>query len=323
MSKAVKIWLITAAALILVGCVAFVAGMAAMKWDFTKLSTDKYEINKYEINEDFNSISVRTDIHDIIFVRSESSECMIECYEMENVKHSVSVNEGTIEIKVTDTRKWYERIGILNFQAPKLTVYLPESEYISLIIEGKTGDVEIPKDFNFETVDISVITGDVKCYASVLKTAKIRSATVAIGMSDVSVGTLELSVNTGKVSVSGVTCEGDIRIDVSTGKAELSDIRCQSVISTGDTGSLLLRDVIASERLFIDRSTGKVKLEGSDAEEIFIKTDTGDVEGYVLTDKVFIVKTDTGDVEVPNSITGGRCEITTDTGDIRITVCGN
>ena len=60
--------------------------------------------------------------------------------------------------------------------------------------------------------------------------------------------------------------------------------------------------------------------EGSDAAEIFVQTSTGDVEGSLLSSKVFIANTDTGKVDVPKSITGGRCEITTDTGDIRISV---
>ncbi len=57
-----------------------------------------------------------------------------------------------------------------------------------------------------------------------------------------------------------------------------------------------------------------------DAETIYVNTDTGSVTGTLLTDKVFIIETDTGSVDVPKSITGGRCEITTDTGNIRITI---
>ena len=49
-------------------------------------------------------------------------------------------------------------------------------------------------------------------------------------------------------------------------------------------------------------------------------TDTGDVKGSLLSEKIFIPTTDTGDVDVPKTVTGGRCEITTDTGDIKITV---
>ena len=51
-----------------------------------------------------------------------------------------------------------------------------------------------------------------------------------------------------------------------------------------------------------------------------IVTDTGDVTGTFLSDKVFIYKTDTGDVDLPRTQSGGRCDITTDTGDIRISI---
>ena len=79
-------------------------------------------------------------------------------------------------------------------------------------------------------------------------------------------------------------------------------------------------NVIAAEKLSIERSTGDVKFDGSDATEIYVKTDTGDVTGSLLTDKVFITQTDTGDVDVPKTTTGCRCEIITDTGDIRIKI---
>ena len=42
MGKRMKIWLIIAAALILIGCILFAGVMTVMKWDFTKLSTVKY-----------------------------------------------------------------------------------------------------------------------------------------------------------------------------------------------------------------------------------------------------------------------------------------
>ena len=60
--------------------------------------------------------------------------------------------------------------------------------------------------------------------------------------------------------------------------------------------------------------------DGSDAEAVYVTTDTGDVKGTFLTDKVYITKTDTGSVDVPGSTSGGRCEITTDTGDIKLSV---
>jgi len=63
-----------------------------------------------------------------------------------------------------------------------------------------------------------------------------------------------------------------------------------------------------------------VEFTACDAGEIVIETDTGDVEGTLLSDKIFITETDTGRIDVPKTTTGGRCQITTDTGDIKIKI---
>lgn len=319
MGRTMKIWLTIATSLILLGSIIFIGVMAMLKWDFTKLSTNKYETNNHEVTQTFKSVSIDTDTADIIFAPSENELCSVVCYEEENAKHSVTVKNDTLVIEAVDTRKWHEHIGI-NFAKPKITVYLPENEYVSLIIEEKTGNIEIPNDFKFESIDISVSTGNVKCYASAAQAIKIATTTGIISVADISAGLLELSASTGRVTVSGVTCAGDVKIGVSTGKTYLTDIVCQSVISDGSTGDISLKNVIATEKFYIERSTGDVKLDASDAAEIFIETDTGDVEGSLLSEKVFIVNTDTGKKDVPHSVTGGRCEITTDTGDIKITI---
>ena len=122
------------------------------------------------------------------------------------------------------------------------------------------------------------------------------------------------------MTVLDVRCEGDITVGVSTGKTYLTNVTCKNLMSSGDTGDISLNSVIAKEKFSIDRSTGDVKFEGSDAAEIFVVTDTGDVEGSLLSEKVFVVNTDTGEKEVPDTVTGGICEITTDTGDVKITI---
>ena len=49
MSKAKKIWFIVAASLILLGGVIFVSIMSIFKWDFSKLSTNKYDYVTHDI----------------------------------------------------------------------------------------------------------------------------------------------------------------------------------------------------------------------------------------------------------------------------------
>ncbi len=317
MKKGTKLWLIAATSLILIGLIIFIGLMAILKWDFTKLSTSKYETNHYQFNENYSNISIVTDTADIVFAVSEDLKSSVECYEQKNVKHSVTVKDDSLVIKVVDTRKWYEHIGI-HFGTPKITVYLPQNEYTSVVIKESTGDIQIPKDFKFESVDISTSTGDVKCYASASGSIKIKASTGDIRIENISAGSLELSVSTGDVTASSISCQGDVKVNVSTGDTKLTDIACKNVISSGNTGDISLKNVIATEKLSIERSTGDVKFNGCDAAEIFVKTDTGDVIGTLLSGKEFIVKTDTGDKQIPQSETGGRCEITTSTGDIKI-----
>ena len=288
-------------------------------WDITNFGTVKYETNTYEIYEEFESISMKTDTADIVFAPSDDEVCRVVCYEEKNIKHSAVVADGALSIDAVDTRKWYEHISI-GFESAKITVYLPKSEYSSLCIEESTGDIEIPNDFRFESIDLSLSTGDVLCRASVAKAVKISLSTGDVRVEGISAESLAISVSTGDVTASDIKCAGDVSISVSTGRSYLTDIACKSVISNGSTGEIFMTRVIASEKFSVWRSTGDVSFDGCDASEISVTTDTGDVSGTLLSDKVFITTTDTGDIEVPNSVSGGRCEITTDTGDIRISV---
>ena len=126
--------------------------------------------------------------------------------------------------------------------------------------------------------------------------------------------------STGDISLSDVSCVGKLDITVTTGKTELMNVSCAELDTEGDTGRLVMTNVIASGKLSIERSSGDVRFDGCDAAEIEIDTDTGDVKGSLLTDKVFIYDTDTGKVELPETASGGKCKIETDTGDIIIEI---
>lgn len=275
-----KSTLLTAAALVLIGCALFAAVMSGLGWDVTKLSTVNYETNTHEINQTFDRISVDTDTADIRFVRSADGTCTVVCHEAEKANHSVAVNDGTLTICLVDERAAADFVGI-NLGSTAITISLPEAEYISLKIRDDTGDVEIPKDFTFQTVNISLRTGDIR-------------------MEQVSADELDISVSTGKV--------------------QLTEVACRCMTARGSTGDISLERVIATEMLSIATNTGDVKFTGCDAAEIYVETDTGDVTGNLLSDKVFVTQTDTGRVDVPRTATGGRCEITTDTGDIKIRI---
>ena len=317
MKKSTKTWLIVGAALVFIGIIIFITLICATGGDFMKISTTKYETNTYKINESFNSVAVITNTADIEFVYTNELTPTVVCYERENAKHSVKTENDTLTLEIVDTRKWYYYIGI-NFVTPKITVYLPSGEYGDLTVTSNTGNIKLCEDFKFKSIDVSTSTGDVFCCSSATEAIKIKTNTGKIRVDGISARSLELSVSTGYLSVTDTSCGTDLKTTVSTGELQVTDTKCKSFISVGGTGDVNLINVIAEERLSIERSTGDVEFEACDAGEIFIKTSTGDVEGSLLSEKVFIVNTSTGDKDVPNTITGGRCEITTGTGDVEI-----
>lgn len=319
MKARTRVWLVIAALLVLLGGILFTGVMTTLNWDFTKLATVKYETNTYEINESFSNLSLKTDTADILFAVSDNGKCKVECYEAEKAKHIVAVEEDTLAIKVADNRAWYDHVGI-GFATPRVTVYLPKAEYNKLCIDEETGNVEIPKDFIFKDVDISLSTGDVDFCAVVSGLIKIKTSTGKIRVENTFAGALDLTASTGEIRVSDVICTGDANIEVSTGKTNVTNLTCNNLKSNANTGTISLINALAARAFFITTSTGDVKFDGSDATEIFVVTDTGKVRGSLLTDKIFVTETDTGKVVVPKTSTGGKCEIKTNTGDIDITI---
>ena len=278
-----------------------------------------YTTQTYEISEGFSNISIDTDTSDIAFVLSDDEVCRVSCYEKKLEKHTARVQDGTLMIWATSEKEWYHYVGI-DFGSPMITVYLPKSEYAALVIKESTGDVDIPSGLTFDSVDITVSTGDVSCRATSLGFIKIATDTGSVCVEDARASSLAISVSTGRVSVFGVNCSDKVTVEVSTGDAVLTDVTCKSLATSGSTGDVILKSVIVTNGLFVERSTGDVRFDGSDASEIFVETDTGDVSGTLLSNKVFITRTSTGTVDVPETVDGGRCNITTSTGDIKIEI---
>ncbi len=295
MTRKTLIWLAVAGILILIGCILFGGAMSVLRWDFSKLATVKYETNTHEITQNFQRIAMETDTADIEFVSFDEENYKVVCQERTNGKHTVTVEDGTLTVKLMDQRTWRDYIGI-NIGKPKITLYIPRNQTADLLIQGPGGSVLR----QFLDIRISVDTGDVTFDSVSAESVRVKTSTGHIRLENLHATALELSVSTGKV--------------------ELTDISCGNLTSTGNTGSMLLKNVTAAEKISIERSTGNVKFDGCDAAQIFVTTDTGSVTGSLLTDKIFIAQTSTGKINVPETTTGGQCRISTDTGDILLTI---
>ncbi len=319
MKKATKIWLLIATALVVVGCIILVTLFFITKGDGFQMASNPYVTREYPISESFHSISIKADTADITLAPTDSPVASVICYEQDTLQHAVSVRDGTLVIEAQDGRKWYDFLRF-NLKKPKITVYIPQTECTSLVIASHTGDIEIKENLLLESMDITLSTGNVTVLADVSGPVKITTSTGDIRVEGISADSMDLTVTTGQVGVTDVHCTKDISLKVSTGEACLTNIRCKKLTSNGSTGDIALKNVIADETFDIRRSTGDITFDRCDAYEINVETDTGNVTGSLLSGKIFITDSDTGRIRVPQSTTGGKCTITTDTGDIKITI---
>ena len=320
MKNSMKKWMLIAVFMILLGCAAFVGALASSNWDFAALGHSKYGTVSYEITEEFQNITVEGDTEDIEFVRSDDETCRVTFFEREKELHTAEVNDGTLFISLNDTRAWYEHISLFSIGSPRITLTLPQAAYDALTIKESTGDIALPANLAFVSVDIEVSTGDVSSAASTSGLTRVSTSTGDIRLDSLSAGTLDLSVSTGRVDLQTVTCEESASIRVTTGNLSMKDVSCGSLTSNGSTGGVRLENVEVSGAMTIERSTGNVRFEHCDAAELSIRTSTGSVSGSLMTDKIFVAHSDTGRVTIPDTTSGGRCEIRTDTGHIDISI---
>ena len=323
MKRGMLIWLIVAASLVVAGALLFVGALMMARFDFKMFGSVKYDTNSYEFEETIGDITVDTNTAHVKILPSDDGVVRVVCKEEEKLQHTVTVEDGTLSIRLVDTRRWYNYIHLFSFDTDEITVFLPRGEYGALTVNVSTGDVEVPAEYSFKSVKIKGSTAHATCRAEVREDLNIELTTGAVKVENTKVGAMWLTTSTGRIQVFSVVCEGDASLNVTTGDTDMRDVTCRSLTSRGTTGEMELERVIATEKFSIARDTGDVEFDRCDAAEIYVETSTGDVEGTLLSEKTFFAYSDTGHVNVPRTMSGGRCEVTCSTGHIELSVVGN
>lgn len=330
---------IVAVALIVVGAVLAGCSLFAMDdaWDLLS-GSGKLVTTQETITGEFTNIDIDVLWADLELLPSPDGTCYYKATTYESTFCTVTVENGTLRIGQDDSRKWHQHIGIY-WEKTSLQVYLPEDVYGQLAIQSDTSDVTIPANFTFENVTITTDTGDLTITCQVTQQLSMTSTTGDMTARGIAPLSVTAAATTGDVYMQDITCN-DLSVSTSTGccrilKADvakslsassttgdkyLADVQCGTLKLEATTGDSELRNVVVTGDAKLESDTGDWELEGFDAANISIETSTGDVEGTLLSDKIFFVDTDTGDVDVPRTTTGGKCEISTDTGDIEIEI---
>ena len=221
MSRTAKIWLIIAGICVILGP-ALIIGATAAAGGGNLFNAQKYETVTHEIGSTFDQIAVDTDITDVTIATANEKQCRVECSEPEKMKHTAEVENGTLVIRSSDSRQWYEHLFSFASHSPKVVIYLPQSAYASLQIDTHTGDVTIPSGFTFDTLTVNNNTGDVECSASVTKTLTVKEDTGDISLSCPNAGELDITASTGDIDVTSAKVKGTVSVKSSTGDITLT-----------------------------------------------------------------------------------------------------
>ena len=322
MKRNTVVWLVLAGAIVLVVGALFVFALAMANWDISSLGFKKFVTETVEIGEKAERVEVLSETADVTLVPSKDGHCRVTFCVREDYTRSAAVKSGTLQIENRKEKDGFSLSDIFSFGSSEITVELPAGEYESLSVTGATGDVVIPGDYRFNEMQIAVSTGKVECSASVTGTAEITGSTGRITAENMKAGEIRFTLSTGRILLQSVDCTGNVQLKSTTGAMELTDVRCRDFSSDASTGRLTMKNVLAEGQMTIERSTGDVSFDACDAAELFVKTSTGDVTGTLRSEKVFATGSTTGRIEVPETVTGGKCKITTTTGDIRIGISG-
>lgn len=276
-----KLWALIAVVLIFCGVAFGFVGFVLAGFDFSKLNGDGKEVtNEHVIEEDFSKIEIDTATSDIRFETATDGKAKVVCVETEKRYHDVSVKNGTLMIKETSKKKWFEFIGFFNGIGSKreIVIYLPEMK------TAAGSDRQLSKETKYELEGLKIET------------------------------------STGDVKVNDIYVKSELNINTSTGELSLSNVVAGKLIIDTSTGDVTMDETEVFDNMKIETSTGRVKMTKSDANTVQIDTSTGDVTCEFLSRKNVKTDTSTGSVSVQESLeSGGACTIDTSTGDIRVT----
>ncbi|MBQ4156256.1 MAG: DUF4097 family beta strand repeat protein [Clostridia bacterium] len=231
-----------------------------------------------------------------ILLYSLANPCELETHEYE-------IEESFKDIKITtDTAD----IQFIPSKSPNSFIVCEEekNEKHSVIVKENTLRIEVDDNNKwYEDLGINFCTPKI---------------TVYLGESEY--GNISLKTDTGNILLDNIIANGKLATEIDTGDVNFESCDASELFIKIDTGNVLINDVITTGKLAIETDTGDVNFEACDASEVFIKTDTGNVTGSFLTDKIVFAESDTGKIDIPKVIADEKCEIITDTGNIKITI---
>lgn len=347
MKKNKKYALIISAAAVVVG-LGIAAGALGATWrdsktdsesryDLSALDTNEHEARNYKMDKKFSNIKISDSSNTVRILPTKEKTCRVDCYESKDTHYDVRVENETLSITRRD-RHGFINFVVFDFENHALTVYLPEREYGDIDISTSSGDVEFGGAFTADKVNIDTASGDMKVSTLTCKKLTANGASADIELNTVNCEELSAKTASGEIEFDDVTARelsvrstsGGIELDDVTarelsvsstsGDIDLRNVRTDSLKTTTSSGEVELENVLVDGKMSLESTSGDIGLERCDAAELKISSTSGSVYGSLLTGKTFIAHSTSGDIDIPRTDNGGRCEVSTTSGDITLFV---
>ena len=352
----VKTFVILGAILLVAGLAVFVGGMTAGGWDFSILSTVRYEQRTYAAEGAVTSVHIEYCDASISVEYSETAESVhidypVRLNERDEEISQIAITETDGVLTLTEHRDWQDSLFQwdidLDFgddSARTVRVVLPAGQNM------RTVRVVLPAGQNI-ALDLYTQNGSVSLNADgeALPSLSLRSDNGSISASGALTVTESAAFSTtnGSVNVSSVSAAGDLTLRTSNGSIRAENISADSLEARSSNGSLRLTDIAAADSLTAKTNNGAVELLGDitakiltvsasagdiamrdgmiDAQEITMTTEFGSIEaeGSAFAGSqsgyTVLVSTGLGESNVSDSVGGSRkLTLSTGTGDVRV-----
>lgn len=231
--------------------------------------------NTFEIDNDFEDISIDSSSFDVSLLPSTNEECTVICEESSTINHNVEVIGNTLTIK----QQCDFMSGLFSYKIPfRVTIYLPASAYNYLSVKLSSGDLFVSEDFDFENVTIGTSSGDVDFRTTVEDNMSVNTSSGDIMLLNLEAGNLNLCSSSGDVALTNSIVKGDLDISTSSGEVFFDASDAENINISTSSGDV--RGTILSEKQFSAKtSSGDVDMPVSGGDgECSIKTSSGDIQ---------------------------------------------
>ncbi|MCJ7840135.1 DUF4097 family beta strand repeat-containing protein [Lederbergia sp. NSJ-179] len=217
---------IAAFILLIVGVIGSIATFASTNKKAASISTDISDLS-------FTSIHIDVDNIDAVLLPAQEQarvEVVGQNAQKRSDKLTIDLQEDTLTIHShLNNKKWFS----FGFDpSPKLKIYVPEKEYKTIQLKGKTGDLYVEEiigkemeliadtgdvvgeNLTFDDVSVKTSTGDIHLDSIVANTS-MESKNGDVVLSDIKANTVTAKTKTGNISFKKVS--GEIQAETQNG----------------------------------------------------------------------------------------------------------